>query len=199
MPTSPTVSTPGSRGSIPDSDVSTPGGQGAAHHPQAVVGEAIGLLVSALAAGKLAADIASAVLPLLRSSTPLVTHVLRSGQEGSQHVVELHLINATPHGMYLMGASLARPKGVPLTCRKAEVSGSGLGLGTSPSGQGAIVWPYRLVPGTHLDCVLTFDAQATRQIIANWGYGTLRVDYRLLSARDPSYTEADFAIRNEAP
>ncbi|UZG45387.1 hypothetical protein [Caldimonas thermodepolymerans] len=61
------------------------------------------------------------------------------------------------------------------------------------------MWPYRLVPGTHLDCVLTFDAQATRQIIANWGYGTLRVDYRLLSARDPSYTEADFAIRNEAP
>lgn len=166
-----------------------------AHRPQAVI-EYAALAAAAASAGKSVADVLGLVGPLLKTQVVLLAQVLRSGRVGPQHRVLTRLTNVTPHGVYLLGLKLERPKDVPLTCWDA--AGKPIGFDEHPERK-MIGLPLWLGPADAREIVLSFDADATARTLHHWLWGTLVLSYQALGARDPAQAEVDFSIRNEAP
>jgi hypothetical protein len=169
-------------------------GQGTSR-PQAVM-EYVALAAAAASAGKSVADVLSLVAPLLKAKVVLLAQVLRSGRVGAQHRVLVRLTNVTPHGVYVLGLTLERPKDVPLACRDA--GGKPIDFDEQAQRK-AVDLPLWLGPAAAREMVLSFDVEATAQTLHHWLWGTLVLTYQALGARDPAQTEIDFSIRNEAP
>lgn len=167
----------------------------AAARPQAVM-EYAALAAAVASTGKSVSDVVGTLAPLLKSKVVLLPQVLRSGQVGHQHRLVVRLSNVTPHGVYLEGMKLQRPKDVPLTCRMLTAKPIGIDQAATSE---PIEFPLWIGPGEVCETELSFDAEATSRALHNWLWGTVSLTYQLLSARDPAEADFDFSIRTGRP